>query len=108
MGGKGVRCPGQAVVRAGLVKGPTVVVNTDAGERTVTLKSTGDRRTDLATVDMGVAKVGDDESEWLHYRLVRAPPVDIGKPHLLLLSPPPHARTDLARRGPPINPTVPQ
>jgi diaminopimelate epimerase len=108
MSGNGISCLAQAVVRAGMVDGPTVVVNTDAGVRTVTLDATEDPQTDWATVDMGTAKVGDDETEWLDDHIVRAARVDIGNPHLVLHAPRLDADIDLAARGLAINDLVPE
>ncbi|MEY2447281.1 MAG: diaminopimelate epimerase [Acidimicrobiaceae bacterium] len=108
MSGNGISCLAQAVVRAGVVAGPTVVVNTDAGARTVTLEPTDDPRTHRATVDMGEAKVGDDETEWLDDQVVRAARVDIGNPHLVLHAPRLDAGIDLVARGLTINELVPE
>jgi diaminopimelate epimerase len=108
MSGNGISCLAQAVVRAGIVPGPEVVVTTDAGVRTVTLQSTGDPRTHRATVDMGVAKVGDDEPEWLDEHVVRATRVDVGNPHLVLHAPRLDADIDLAARGRAINALIPE
>jgi diaminopimelate epimerase len=108
MSGNGISCLAQAVVRAGVVDGPTVVVKTDAGARTVTLEPTEDARTDRATVDMGTAKVGDDEAEWLDDHIVRAARVDIGNPHLVLHAPRLDADIDLAARGLAINELIPE
>lgn len=108
MSGNGISCLAQAVVRAGVVAGPTVVVNTDAGVRTVTLEPTNDPRTHRATVDMGTAKVGDDETEWLDDHVVRAARVDIGNPHLVFHAPRLDADIDLVARGMSINELVPE
>jgi diaminopimelate epimerase len=108
MSGNGISCLAQAVVQAGVVPGPRVVVNTDAGVRTVTLESTDDPRTHRATVDMGEAQVGDDETEWLDDHILRAARVDIGNPHLVLHAPRLDADIDLAARGLSINELVPE
>jgi diaminopimelate epimerase len=107
MSGNGISCLAQAVVRAGTVGGSAVVVNTDAGVRTVTLEPTEDPRTHRATVDMGMAKVGDDETEWLDDHIVRAARVDIGNPHLVLHAPRLDADIDLVERGRAINDLIP-
>ena len=108
MSGNGVSCLAQAAVLAGVAAGPAVVVNTDAGVRTVVLEPTGDPRTHRATVDMGAAKVGDDETEWLDDHVVRAARVDIGNPHLVLHAPRLDAEIDLSARGFSINELVPE
>jgi diaminopimelate epimerase len=108
MSGNGVSCLAQAVVRAGVVDGPKVVVHTDAGVRTVTLVPTDEPATHRATVDMGAAKVGDDESDWLDDHIVRAARVDVGNPHLVLHAPKLDAGIDLVARGASINELVPE
>lgn len=108
MSGNGISCLAQAVVRAGVAAGPRVAVHTDAGPRTVTLDSTDDPRVHRAAVDMGSAKVGDDETEWLDDHIVRAARVDIGNPHLVLHAPRLDADIDLVARGLSINEVVPE
>jgi diaminopimelate epimerase len=108
MSGNGISCLAQAVVRAGAVDGPLVVVQTDAGVRTVTLAATDDPTTHRATVDMGVAKVGEDETEWLDEHVVRAARVDVGNPHLVFHAPTLDAGIDLLARGLSINEVVPE
>jgi diaminopimelate epimerase len=108
MSGNGISCLAQAVVQAGVVEGPAVVVSTDAGVRTVTLAPTDDPSTHRATVDMGAAKVGDDESEWLDEHVLRAARVDVGNPHLVLHAPKLDAGIDLVARGMSINELVPE
>ena len=108
MSGNGVSCLAQAVVRAGLVTRDDVVVATDAGTRTVTLVGTEDPRTHRATVDMGPAKVGEDESEWLDEHVRRAARVDVGNPHLVLHAPRLDTDIDLNARGLEINELVPE
>ena len=108
MSGNGISCLAQAIVRAGVASGPTVVVNTDAGIRSVVLEPTDDPRIHRATVDMGVAKVGDDETEWLDDHVVRATRVDIGNPHLVFHAPRLDADIDLVARGMSINELVPE
>src|SRR4051794_40967058 len=60
MSGNGISCVAQAVSLAGIVSGPVVTVATDAGKRTVRIEPTDEPTVHRATVDMGVAKVGDD------------------------------------------------
>jgi len=75
MSGNGVRCLARAVIDAGLVRGPTIVVGTDAGSREVTVQPDGQ-----VTVDMGPATLVDDNSFRGERRSVR---VDMGNPHLV-------------------------
>ena len=87
MSGNGISCLVQAVVLAGVAPGPTVTVATDAGERSVRIEPGGNRREHRATVDMGIAKVADEEAEWLDGDVLRAARVDIGNPHLVVQVP---------------------
>jgi diaminopimelate epimerase len=108
MSGNGISCLAQAVVRAGVVSGPRVSVTTDAGPRSVVLDRTDDPNTHRATVDMGEAKVGEDEDEWLDEHIERAARVDIGNPHLVLHAPRLDADIDLGARGLAINELIPE
>jgi diaminopimelate epimerase len=108
MSGNGISCLAQAVVRAGVVSGPRITVTTDAGTRTVELETTDNPRVHRATVDMGSAKVGDDEDEWLDEHIVRAVRVDVGNPHLVLHAPRLDTDIDLVARGVAINELVPE
>src|SRR5438045_7115585 len=83
MSGNGISCLAQAVVIGGVAHGPTVKVATDAGLRTVRIDPTDQPHLHRATVDMGEAKVGDDEPEWVDGDVLRAARVDIGNPHLV-------------------------
>lgn len=106
MSGNGISCLVQAAVMAGLAAPPQVTVWTDAGMRTVRVIATGERRIHRMTVDMGPAKVSDDETEWLDDHTIRAAHVDIGNPHLVLHVPDLN-RVDLEERGEEINDLVP-
>ena len=108
MSGNGISCLAQAVVRAGVVAGSDVRVTTDAGLRTVSLEPTEHTRVHRAVVDMGGAKVGDDETEWLDDHVVRAARVDVGNPHLVWHAPKLDADIDLAARGMSVNALLPE
>ena len=69
---------------------------------------TDDPRIHRATVDMGTAKVGDDETEWLDEHVVRAARVDVGNPHLVLHAPRLDTEIDLVARGLSINELIPE
>jgi diaminopimelate epimerase len=74
--GNGLRCLARAVVDAGILAGPTMVIATDAGPRRASLGDGG-----LVAVEMGVAKVEPLPPG-------SSPPgvaVDLGNPHLVLL-----------------------
>jgi diaminopimelate epimerase len=108
MSGNGVSCLAQAVVQAGVVAGPQVVVATDAGVRTIRLQATDDTSVHRATVDMGAAKVGADEPEWIDEQVVKAVRVDVGNPHLVFHAPRLDATIDLVARGESINSLEPE
>ena len=69
MSGNGISCLAQALSDAGLASGEEIVVETDAGRRTVRLE--GGR----ATVDMGDVVLKEEGDGFL---------VDVGNPHLVL------------------------
>jgi diaminopimelate epimerase len=108
MSGNGISCLAQAVVREVLPEARHIVVDTDAGVRTVSLERTEDPRTHRATVDMGRAGVGDDEGDWLDDHIVRAVQVDVGNPHLVLHAPELDAGIDFGARGVSINELFPE
>ncbi len=107
MSGNGIGCLAQAVVLAGVVQGPTVTVSTDAGKRTVRIEPTGDEREHRATVDMGVAKVVDEDHDGIDGTVLRAARVDVGNPHLVLLVREVVGNDDLVARGQRANDLVP-
>jgi diaminopimelate epimerase len=107
MSGNGISCLVQAAVMGGLVVPPRVTVWTDAGFRSIRVAATAERHTDHMTVDMGLAKVGEDETQWLDEHTIRAAQVDIGNPHLVLHVPDLDAPVDLEARGEEINELVP-
>lgn len=107
MSGNGISCLAQAVVLAGVVDGPTVAVITDAGKRTVRIEPTEDACVHRATVDMGVAKVLDEDADWMDGTVLRAARVDVGNPHLVVHVPELLDDDDLAARGQRANDSVP-
>jgi diaminopimelate epimerase len=84
MSGNGIRCLAQAVFQSQLAEPPTLRVATAAGLRTVTELSRTDLHTQRFSVDMGQAKVGVDEPEWVDGPVLRATRVDVGNPHVVL------------------------
>ncbi len=84
MSGNGIRCLAQAVFQSGLAAPPVLRVATDAGLRTVTVLSRSGPRTHRLSVEMGQAKVGEPEPEWVDGEVLRAVRVDIGNPHIVL------------------------
>jgi diaminopimelate epimerase len=87
MSGNGIRCLAQAAVHAGLVSPPAFSVATGAGVRTVEYRP--GHRPDVAeaSVDMGKAELGPDQTQEFGDRKARQ--VDMGNPHLVLLGPDP-------------------
>lgn len=73
--GNGLRCVARALVDAGLVPGPQLTVQTDAGPRDLTLDANG-----AITVDMGIAKVEADRSPDLRPCSL----LDLGNPHVVM------------------------
>jgi diaminopimelate epimerase len=84
MSGNGIRCLAQAVFQSRLAEPPVLQVATAAGLRTVTALARIDDRTHRFSVDMGQAKVGAEEPEWVSGSVLRATRVDVGNPHLVL------------------------
>jgi diaminopimelate epimerase len=84
MSGNGIRCLAQAVFQAGLATPPVLRVATDAGLRTVTALERRGNRTHRLSVEMGQAKVGDAQPEWVEGDVLRALHVDLGNPHIVL------------------------
>ena len=84
MSGNGIRCLAQAVFQAGLATPPVLRVATDAGLRKVTVLSRRGPRTHRLSVEMGQAKVGESEPEWVEGEVLREVRVDIGNPHVVL------------------------
>ncbi|HEX2041946.1 MAG TPA: diaminopimelate epimerase [Acidimicrobiales bacterium] len=88
--GNGLRCLARAVVDAGLVAGPVLVIATDAGLRRATLGADG-----LVSVEMGAVRVVErdgDDPRWLGF-------ADAGNPHVVLGVDDP-TKEDLEEDGP--------
>ena len=84
MSGNGIRCLAQALLRAGWATPPEVMIATDAGVRTVSLRRAVDPVTDVLAVDMGTPRLGDEAPEWTGGPLRRAAWADLGNPHLVI------------------------
>jgi diaminopimelate epimerase len=87
MSGNGIRCLAQAAVHAGLVSPPAFSVATGAGVRTVEYRPGPRPDVAEASVDMGKAELGPDQTQEFGDRKARQ--VDMGNPHLVLLGPDP-------------------
>ncbi|MEY2406205.1 MAG: diaminopimelate epimerase [Acidimicrobiaceae bacterium] len=107
MSGNGIACLVQAALLARLVFAPTVVVATDAGLRTVRVQPSAEPRTHQMTVDMGEAKIGDEEPWWAEGDVLRAVRVDVGNPHLVLHVASLEPDVDLVKLGAEVNELVP-
>ncbi len=84
MSGNGIRCLAQAVFQAGLAAPPVLRVATDAGLRTVTVLARTGPQSHRLSVEMGQAKVGEEQPEWVDGDVLRAVHVDVGNPHVVL------------------------
>ena len=85
MSGNGIGCLVQAALLAEMAKGPTVVVRTDTGLRTVDIEPGDTATSHVVTVAMGAAALADgDEPEWAGGDILRAARVSMGNPHLVL------------------------
>jgi diaminopimelate epimerase len=96
MSGNGIRCLAQAAVDAGLVAPPTFSVWTPAGVRTLDYRPGVQPGAADASVDMGRAELGPEQSP--PAPAIRARQVDMGNPHLVLLVPDP-AEVDVVGLG---------
>jgi diaminopimelate epimerase len=87
MSGNGIRCLAQALLQAGVAGPPRVVIDTDAGRKTVTVDARTGPRSHVLSVDMGAVVLGDEQPEWVGDEVLRAVRVDAGNPHLVLQVP---------------------
>lgn len=97
MSGNGIRCLAQAAVGAGLVPAGRCTVSTDAGVRSVELRPGQQPGLDWASVDMGVAKLGDHVAN--PWSGAQSQMVDVGNPHVVLLGDDP-AQAEVTSLGP--------
>jgi diaminopimelate epimerase len=88
MSGNGIRCLGQALVLGwpGVdgEPGSEIVVETDAGRRTLTVHGASAPATLELSAAMGGARLEGGAPEWTGGPVVRAMRVDMGNPHLVL------------------------
>lgn len=97
MSGNGIRCLAQAVVDAGMGKGPDLIIATGGGLRQLTVDDETEPGIRRVSVDMGPATLGPDQPQECLGRRVRT--VHLGNPHLVLLGPDPR-EIDVAELGP--------
>ncbi len=107
MSGNGVRCLGQAVLQAGVVEGPRILVATDAGVRTLEILSTEHPETHVVTVDMGPVDDQGDTAEWVGHGVVAAAWASMGNPHLVLYAPDQDGAPDVVEVGQAVNDKTP-
>lgn len=111
MSGNGIRCFAQALLVGGWAHGPKVVVETDAGIRTVSVvdgSPAGEAAAPTYSVEMGRVRVGDEAPDWALGPTVRAVWADAGNPHLVVEVPDVDtgAAVDLADLGERVNASV--
>lgn len=85
MSGNGIRCLAQAVFQSSAAPPPVLRVATAAGLRTVTALDPDGVPSQRFAVEMGQAKVGEDEPGHVGGPVLKATRVDVGNPHLVLL-----------------------
>ena len=102
--GNGLRCLGQALVQAGVVAGPDVVVQTVAGPRRLEVGPTGSDGVAQVSVAMGRPELGAPVPQEDPTR--RGIEVDVGNPHLVVLVDDP-GLVDLGAEGPSIESRYP-
>lgn len=86
MCGNGIRCVGKYVYDKGYTAKTSLVIETPAGLRTLTLHPDATDRTKIesVTVDMGSAVVGEERSLAVCDQTVFVVPVSVGNPHAVL------------------------
>ena len=90
--GNGLRCLARAVVDAGLVTGPEILIATDAGPRRATVGDDGLVRVEMGTVSIVQTDTPPEDPRWVAF-------VDAGNPHVVLAVEDP-AKEDLDEDGP--------
>ena len=83
MSGNGIRCLAQAVIDAGVARGPVLTVATDAGVKHVKIGPEQEPGLRRATVDMGPAKQSFAVTVELDAENITC--IDMGNPHLVVL-----------------------
>jgi diaminopimelate epimerase len=83
--GNGIRCLALALVDAGVVAGPDVLVGTDAGLRLVSLVERTGCGAAMVRTEMGTLEVGPAERAPLLGAAFEARHVDVGNPHLVFM-----------------------
>lgn len=107
MSGNGISCLGQAIVLAGLDGEGLVRVDTDAGQRVVTMVERLGPAAHRMRVEMGSPTLGDALPEWESAEILRAVHVDVGNPHVVCQLADPSSPPDLVALGERINAATP-
>lgn len=84
MSGNGISCVGQAALLEGLVDGPKITIDSDAGIKTLEHLASNSPTAHTIRVDLGAIDLGADVPEWVGDRINRARRVDVGNPHVVL------------------------
>lgn len=99
LSGNGLRCLGQALVLAGVVRGPALTVVTARGRHDLEVNATADPSVHDVVADMGPVTVEGRAGDWLRPGVVDAAFARIENPHLVLLAPEPQTAPDLDEVG---------
>lgn len=84
--GNGICCLALAVLDAGMVAGPDVLIRTDAGPRLVSLVERSGRGVAVMRAEMGTVEVSPSQAVGLAGPGSRARYADAGNPHLVLVA----------------------
>lgn len=107
MSGNGISCLAQAIVLAGHAPEGVVPVDTDAGERIVTVVDTPQSGGHWMRVAMGTPLITGALAEWEDERILRAAGVDVGNPHVVCHVADPDDMPDLVAFGERVNASTP-
>lgn len=107
MSGNGISCMAQAIVLAGYAKDGVVRVDTDAGERVVSIVGSDAPTRHRMRVAMGTPLITGALAEWEDDRILRAVGVDVGNPHVVCHVADPDDAPDLAAFGARVNASTP-
>lgn len=107
MSGNGISCMAQAIVLAGYAQDGVVRVDTDAGERVVSVVSSAAPDQHRMRVAMGTPLITGALAEWEDDRILRAVGVDVGNPHVVCHVADPDDAPDLVAFGERVNASTP-
>ncbi len=107
MSGNGISCMAQAIVMAGHAQAGGVCIDTDAGERAVTIVEHTAPHRHRMRVAMGTPRITGTRAEWEDDRVLRAMQVDVGNPHVVCHVADPDHGPDLVTFGERVNASTP-